>query len=80
MAKLLKTKAVLKFPFATKTSNVRFNLHISYNANEHVSDCDQKSNKITPTEPASIIGMTFAFATKTSDSTYMKATMQMSMT
>ncbi len=36
-------------PFATKASNFIFNLHKSYNANEHVSDCDMKSDKITPT-------------------------------
>jgi len=57
----------MNFAFEAKTSDFRFKLHKSYNANEHVSDCDKKSNKITPSEPVSNMRMNFAFATKTLD-------------
>ena len=35
-------KIPMNFAFATKSSNFRFNLHESYDANEHDKDCDQK--------------------------------------
>jgi hypothetical protein len=57
----------MNYVFATKSSNFRFNLHDSYNANKHDIDCDQKSDKITPSEPVSNMRMNFAFEAKTSD-------------